>query len=309
MIGLRILQHLRDRLNRLIDGLQNRPPVQPPGTSVPPQGRVRPVVGTLMCSQLPETVLRARIASRSFWYHQMELAPGVITPGMNDCRTTLQHLQLPSDLAGMRVLDIGPAEGYFTFECEGRGASEVLAVDYSSPEHTGFTMCAELLGSKARHVQDTLYNLRPARHGHFDVILFLGTLYHLPDPLLALHIIRDLCQPSALIFIETHITDTMLVKPDGVRLPLSEEAQRLLDQVPLMQYYAAHSLNRDDPSNFWGPNMAGVRLMLADAGFEVLSQSCSMPHRAVFNCRVAAPSSRGPLIRQAYGNLLQAPIG
>lgn len=267
---------------------------------------VIPAVGTVIRSYLPSAVLRSKIASRSFWHHQIELAPGITAPGMNDCRATLQHLELPANMAGMRVLDLGAAEGYFTFECEGRGASELIAIDYNPPEHTGFTMCAELFGSKARHVLDSLYNLRPQRYGHFDVILFLGILYHLPDPLLALHIVRDLCRPSALVLIETHITDTVLVEPDGTRLPLTEDMQRVLQRVPMMQFYANNSLNRDDVTNFWGPNIACMFALLGEAGFEVLSHSRPMPHRAVFNCRLMAPSDRSRLIHHAYGNLSSA---
>lgn len=269
------------------------------------QTTITPRVGSVMRSHLPLPLLREKIASRDFWYHQIEFAPNVIAPGMNDCRRTLQYLRLPENLTGRRVLDIGAAEGYFTFECEGRGASELIAIDYSSPEHTGFSMCAKLFSSKAHHVLDTVYNLTSERFGRFDVVLFLGILYHLPDPLLALHIIRDLCKSDALVFIETQITDGVVIRPDGVQLSLDSKTQSALQQIPMMQFYVGNSLNPDDFTNFWGPNVACVYAMLKDAGFEVLDYSVFMPQRAVFNCRAVAPSERGHLIRQAYGSLLR----
>jgi len=295
-----LVARFRSRLIRLAERLAERGSAG----STPALPPVTPAVGRTMRAALPEAELRQKIASRPFWYHQIELAPGVVAPGMNDCRLTLQHLQLPASLEGRRVLDLGAAEGYFTFECEGRGAAELLAVDYSTPEHTGFRMCAELLGSRARHLYSTLYDLTPEQIGQFDVVLFLGILYHLPDPLLALNIVRRLCRPSALVFVETYVTEAALLRPDGVWVPLRPEVREALDEVPLMQFFVGDSLNRDDFTNFWGPNVAGVRWLLAEGGFEVLSYSRPMGNRAVFNCRAAEPPSRHPLVRQAYGRWL-----
>ena len=101
--------------------------------------------------------VRQRIATRSFWYHQITIPPGVVTPGMNDCAETLNYLTLPKDMSGMRVLDIGAAEGFFTYECERRGAAEVIAVDYNPPELTGFAMVRELMNSKAAQEQTPLF--------------------------------------------------------------------------------------------------------------------------------------------------------
>src|SRR5690606_4371760 len=95
--------------------------------------------------------LRERIASVSPWYHQIELAPGIVTPGVNDSAYTLARLDFPDDLSGKRAIDIGARDGFFSFELERRGA-EVLAVDMMPREQTGFAVAADVLGSKVEYV-------------------------------------------------------------------------------------------------------------------------------------------------------------
>src|SRR5262245_34297053 len=128
---------------------------------------------------------RKRIAAHEHWYHQIEVAPGVVTPGINDSQQILAALRLPERLDGQRVLDIGARDGFFSFECERRGA-EVVAIDSMPPEQTGFPIAKELVGSGVEMLQRNVYDLSPEEFGSFDLILFLGVLYHLRDPMLAL---------------------------------------------------------------------------------------------------------------------------
>ncbi len=141
------------------------------------------------------TTLGARaarlIASVPHWYHRIEVAPGSSRPG----RTTLHALSLlplPPDMAGMRVLDIGARDGFFSFEMERRGAS-VTALDYMPADQTGFEVAGRLLGLEDGVRWRTSVDLDPRRHGCFDLVLFLGVLYHLRNPLLALDRIWEVC--------------------------------------------------------------------------------------------------------------------
>src|SRR4030081_743857 len=63
------------------------------------------------------------------WFHRIDLADGVITPGADDTPEKLKTLHLPQDLRGTTVLDIGAWDGFFSFEAERRGAARVLATD------------------------------------------------------------------------------------------------------------------------------------------------------------------------------------
>ncbi|MGB8354143.1 MAG: class I SAM-dependent methyltransferase [Chthoniobacteraceae bacterium] len=96
-------------------------------------------------------IIKSMIAQHTAWYHRIELSPGIITPGINDSGENLRQLDglgLPVDCSGLRVLDIGTADGFMAFEMERRGAGEVIALDYRKPTTTGFTIASEILGSR-----------------------------------------------------------------------------------------------------------------------------------------------------------------
>jgi tRNA (mo5U34)-methyltransferase len=201
------------------------------------------------------------------WYHRIDVAPGVTTPGVNDSQLVLRALNLPADLSGMRVLDIGTRDGFFAFECERRGA-EVTAIDYMPPEETGFLVARELLGSQVEFVQENVYELSHERYGGFDLVLFLGVLYHLRDPMLALDRIWNVARGRLIVETQT-IDDALLTSPG--------EFKRLADlnpelpQVPLMQFYPGAALN-GDATCVWAPNEACLGAMLEETGFTVESQ-------------------------------------
>ena len=228
---------------------------------------------------LTDAEVRARIAAVPVWYHRIPIRPGIVTPGVSDPTVTLPKLELPEDCRGLRVLDLGTRDGFFAFELERRGA-EVVAVDYLAAEQTGFATVRELLGSGVRYLQENVYRLSAERMGSFDLVLFLGLLYHLPDPLLALRIVRGLCRDR--LILESHVIDHALLLPDGRFVPLRKVSRRLA-QIPLMQFYPRRSLY-DDPTNYWGPNLACLVAMLGESKFEVVSHRLESA-RAIVQCR------------------------
>jgi tRNA (mo5U34)-methyltransferase len=124
--------------------------------------------------------------SQTGWWHSFELPDATLIQGVNSLdaqRQRIARFPIPADLTGKRVLDIGAWDGWFTFEMERRGA-EVVAIDrWDNPR---FREMHAALGSRADYRQMGVYELSPARLGQFDVVLFLGVLYHLKHPLLAL---------------------------------------------------------------------------------------------------------------------------
>lgn len=212
---------------------------------------------------------REAIARQSTWHHRIEVAPGVWTPGRQDTQTVLRQIQMPEDLSGMRVLDIGARDGFFTFEAERRGAAEVVALDNESPHTTGFAIAAGLLGSKATYVTENVYSLSPERYGRFDLVLFLGVIYHLRHPLLALDRIHDVCAPDALLLLETHMIDEGLVDHAGNFHRLAA-LHPDLPGLPLCQYFPGDMLGAD-PTSQWAPNRLALTGWLRGAGFEPIS--------------------------------------
>jgi tRNA (mo5U34)-methyltransferase len=212
---------------------------------------------------------REAIAKQEVWHHRIEVAPGVWTPGLQDTPAVLERIGMPEDLSGMRVLDVGARDGFFTFEAERRGAREVVALDNESPHRTGFAIAAGLLDSKATYVTENVYSLSPERYGRFDLVLFLGVIYHLRHPLLGLDRIHDVCSPEALLLLETHMIDEGLVDRAGEWRRLADFDPELAS-IPIAQYYPADTLGSDSTSQ-WAPNRVALEGWLRGSGFDPIS--------------------------------------
>lgn len=210
-----------------------------------------------------EEEILARIASIPHWHHQIEVAPGIVTPGVSNTSQRLEWYQLPKDLSGKRVLDIGCYEGFFTFECERRGA-EVVAIDVLplGPQ-SGFSLAHELLGSRATFYHTSIYDLNPEQFGTFDLVLGLGVIYHLRHPLLGLERAHSVCKDQFIL--ETQICDKYFINADGAPVDLASVASALA-RVPIAQFYPRDELNHD-PTNWWSPNLPALDGMLRSTGF------------------------------------------
>jgi tRNA (mo5U34)-methyltransferase len=246
---------------------------------------------------MEESEIRAKIASVPTWYHQIEVRPGIVTPGVNDTRTVLAHLDLPDDCRGLRALDLGTRDGLFAFELARRGA-EVVAIDYMPKERTGFPVASELLGIDITYRQENIYNLDPDRDGTFDIVLFLGLLYHLPDPMRALRIARRLCRGR--LHLETQVLDNALLLADGTFISLASAAPAVAD-LPIAQFYPGAALN-GDPTNYWVPNMACLRGMLSENNFQVTSETL-LGARGIFLCSVVQDDPKEYLAVIASGGI------
>ena len=209
-----------------------------------------PLVSEEMGQAIDSADLRRR-ASEIQWYHRIDLGDGYTTAGVNDPTLTLRRLGLPSDLRGKSVLDVGAWDGFYSFEAERRGAARVLATDSYSWDGGGwgtksaFELAREALGSGVEDRTIDVFALSPASVGTFDLVLFLGVLYHLRDPIGALEHIAS-------------VTSGQLI--------LETEVDYLLARRPVAAFYPTVDLN-SDPTNWWGPNPAAVLGMLRAAGF------------------------------------------
>jgi SAM-dependent methyltransferase len=218
-----------------------------------------------------ETAARAReaIAANPHWYHTLELAPGILTPGNVDLRSTAPRV-LPKDLTGRRTLDVGTFDGFWAFEMERRGA-ESLAIDVAHldaaewppnrrPELVermndwdirlgrGFRLASEALGSNVRRVECDIYDLTPEIVGGPVDVIFLGAiLLHLRDPIRALERALGALKPGGqLIMLETFsVIDTVL----SPRRPVAHFE-------PLITQF-----------NWWHPNLSCLKAWPWVAGF------------------------------------------
>jgi len=197
------------------------------------------------------------------WSHRIDLGQGVVTPGLWDTPRMLERLRLPADLSGQTVLDVGCWDGFYSFEAERRGASRVLATDSfiwqgkSWGSREGFDLARRALGSRVESLEIDVLDLSPERVGRFDLVLFLGVLYHMKHPLLALERVAS-------------VTGRLLVVETVIDL-LWAPARALV-------FYPGDELNQDD-SNWFGPTPSAVTAMLRSAGFPRVEMVWPSPAR------------------------------
>jgi len=187
------------------------------------------------------------------WFHRIDLGHGLVTPGVDDTPAKLARLGLPEDLEGCNVLDVGAWDGAFSFEAERRGAARVLATDsfiwqgLGWGSKAGFDLAREALGSRVQSRVVDVMDLEPGEVGTFDIVLLLGVLYHLPDPLAGLQRIAAITAPGGLMILETHVDMLHVSRPAIALYPGTELG--------------------GDGSNWCGPNPAAVLALSEMAGF------------------------------------------
>jgi len=188
------------------------------------------------------------------WFHSIDLGNGIVTPGFKPMKDELKQLQMPADLTGKKVLDIGAWDGFYSFEAEKRGASLVVALDYPvwsgltwvESKKKSFDLARKVLDSKVEDVTMDVYDMSPENLGTFDLVLFMGVIYHLKHPLLALEKVASVCRD--MLILESYV--------DVLR-----------SQKPVMVFYPEDECH-GDPSNWFGINPVCMEAMLKTVGFE-----------------------------------------
>jgi len=191
--------------------------------------------------------LQTEAFARNTPYHSLELNDGTVIPGIipvPNLRARLDRYPLPEDLRGKRVLDIGAASGWNSFECERRGA-EVVAID--CVEYDELVAVKRLRESKIEYVVADMEEIVPERFGFFDYVLFFGVFYHLRHPLLALENVCSVTRGVA--FIESYVIDSA---PDPARCH--------------MEFYETDELG-GQIDNWCGPTTQCLIAMTRSAGF------------------------------------------
>ena len=132
---------------------------------------------------------RARI-DHFDWYQRIPLGDGYETPGEDTFTAQkLPMLEMPTDLTGKSVLDIGCSEGFFAREAEHRGATRIVGIDTAPGLACKNALLEEITGSRLEFREQTVYDLAPETSGTFDLVIFLSVFQHLDYPFQALDLI------------------------------------------------------------------------------------------------------------------------
>lgn len=220
--------------------------------------------------------LQAQVAAVPFWFHSLDLGHGVVTPGHKSLRLLqkeVEDLHLP-DLHGRTVLDIGAWDGCFSFQAERLGAARVVALDHymwsidmsqtrpasqlaehfphmwrpdTLPGKRGFDLAHKVFVSRVEPLVADFMEVDPATLGQFDVVLYLGVLYHQRHPLQALERVAKVTRHVAII------------ETEAVNIPGLEDRA-------FCQFFESDEL-AGDPSNWWAPNAQALIGLCRAAGF------------------------------------------
>jgi len=233
--------------------------------------------------------LRLKVAAVPYWWHSIDLGFGVSTPGAKTAEFLAGEsasLDLP-DLNGKSVLDIGAWDGFYSFLAEERGAARVVACDSVAwaldqaakdryraeckrrrvpmesfdrvpelmrfdvlPGKRGFDLARTARRSGVDTIVQDYMTLTPEAAGTFDVVFYLGVLYHMEDPLAALRRVRALTKPGGVTIIET----------EAIALGGFERRA-------FAEFFSPDGKLFDDPTNFWSPNVPCLAGLCETAGF------------------------------------------
>ena len=233
--------------------------------------------------------IQRRISELGEWFHNMNLGGVDTAPNhfLGDYPAlkwrSFEHA-IPRDLRGKSVLDIGCNAGYYSIEMKRRGASRVLAIDTDERYLAQARFAAEVNGMDIDFRPLSVYDVG-ALDERFDIVLFLGVLYHLRHPLLALDLLREHAVGDMLVF-QSLMRGSRETAEIAADYPFSET--QIFDNPAYPRMFFVEHEYSHDWTNWWIPNLACAEAMLRSAGFEIVDQ----PEAEVIICR-ARPRPTG----------------
>ena len=226
--------------------------------------------------------IRQRVEELGQWFHNLDLRGVQTAPEhfLGDYpRTKWERFSaaIPEDLTGKSVLDVGCNAGFYSIQMKRRGAERVVAIDTDEQYLEQARFAAKVNNAEIEFRNLSVYRIADLRE-RFDLVLFMGVLYHLRHPLLALellheHAVGDLLVTQSLL---RGSKETLGLPGD---YPFSEQDAFKDDAFPRM--YFVEKRFAHDPTNWWIPNRACFEAMLRSTGFEILDH----PEDEVFICR------------------------
>jgi tRNA (mo5U34)-methyltransferase len=228
--------------------------------------------------------IRERVRELGPWFHNLDLAGVQTAPDhfLGDYpRVKWREFAhaIPTDLTDRTVLDIGCNAGFYSIEMKRRGAARVLGIDSDRRYLAQAEFAAEIAGVDIELRQMSVYQV-PALGTRFDLVLFMGVLYHLRYPLLALDILHEHAVGDRLVF-QSMLRGSPRTSEFGSDYSF-EVVDHFEDPAYPRMFFVEHKY-AGDPTNWWIPNLACAEAMLRSAGFRILDH----PEEEVFICRRA----------------------
>jgi tRNA (mo5U34)-methyltransferase len=241
-----------------------------------------------MITAMTSEHIQERVRELGDWFHNINLrgiqtAPHHFLGDYPSVKWRLFEHAIPPDLSGRSVLDVGCNGGFYSIEMKRRGASRVLGIDSDARYLAQARFAAEVADAEIEFRQMSVYEI-PALQERFDVVLFMGVLYHLRHPLLALDILQRFAVRDMLVF-QSMLRGSSRVPQVAPDYEFQETTPFDDPAYPRM-YFVEHRY-AGDPTNWWIPNRACAEAMLRSAGFHIVDH----PEEEVFICRRGQPNA------------------
>jgi tRNA (mo5U34)-methyltransferase len=237
--------------------------------------------------------IRERVEALGPWFHNLDLhgvrtAPGHFLGDYPAIKWRHFANAIPADLTGRSVLDIGCNAGFYAMEMKRRGAARVLGLDSKEEYLAQARFAAQVNELEIEFRNLSVYDVG-ALGERFDIVIFMGVLYHLRHPLLALDLIHEHVAGELLVF-QSMQRGSETIEP--VKRNYDFWTTELFDRPGFPKLHFIEHKYADDPTNWWVPNRACVEAMLRSAGFRIIGH----PEGEVYIChRVERPQPEGPV--------------
>jgi tRNA (mo5U34)-methyltransferase len=238
---------------------------------------------------LDQNQIRSRLSGLGQWFHNMQLngvwtAPNHFLGDYPNIKWQKWKNSIPADLRGKTVLDIGCNGGFYAIEMKKRGADLVVAIDEASDYLAQARFAAEVSQVKIEFQQMSVYDVAQLKQ-QFDLVLFMGVLYHLRHPLLALDLLAEHVVKDSMVF------QSLLRGHDGEMKLEQDYPFEETDIFDDPRFPVMHFIEKEyshDWTNWWIPNRACAEAMLRSAGFTVQAR----PDIDIFICQKCQHASK-----------------
>ena len=215
--------------------------------------------------------IRRKVEELGEWFHNLNLH-GVETAPQHFLgdfpNVKWKHIApaLPDDLSGATVLDIGCNGGFYAIEMKRRGASRVLGIDVDDRYLDQARFAASTLGFDIEFQKRSVYDVDQIA-GKFDIVFFMGVLYHLRYPLYALD--RVVQKVGEQLVFQTMIRGSE--QPHDTRENYHFWNKEIFGEASFPRMFFIEKKYANDPTNWWIPNRAAAEAMMRSAGLEIVT--------------------------------------
>ncbi len=226
--------------------------------------------------------IEKRVRELGNWFQNINLrgvqtAPEHFLGDYPSCKYRNFAQAIPCDLSGKTVLDIGCNAGFYSIEMKRRGAARVVGIDLDEDYLAQARFAAEVSDVAIEFRRMSVYQLPDLRE-KFDLVLFMGVLYHLRYPLLALDLLHEHVAKDMLVFqsLQRGSSEVPQLEKDYHFWQTDVFAEPGYPVLHFVEHRYSH-----DPTNWWIPNRGCAEAMLRSAGFEIVDH----PEEEVYICR------------------------